>query len=178
MDAYIGEIRIFCGTYAPMGWVFCLGQSLQIAQYPALYSIIDTTYGGDGKTTFGLPNLQGRVPVGVGAGPGLSTYTLGKIGGNIEYTAAVLSSHSHSLNGTSHLSTQETAQGAVLANTLPRPQFWRYSNNNNPDAPLAAQTVASAGTAAGGGTPVSNMQPYLPLNFIICTTEGAYPVRP
>ncbi len=112
-EPFIAEIRIFTGNFAPRGWAFCDGQLLQISQNPALFSLVGTTYGGDGRTTFGLPNLKGRAPMHPGNGPGLSSRRLGERGGVEEVTLAAnqLGSHNHIVNATNSPATLFTPDG-------------------------------------------------------------------
>jgi microcystin-dependent protein len=173
MDAYLGEIRIFCGTFAPQGWAFCEGQILPISAYSTIFSLFGTTYGGDGKTTFGLPDLRGSVPLGVGQGAGLSDYQWGEKAGSPSYIAPV-PPHSHPFYGTTVLASQTTVQGGVFGSAGGRAPLDRYSDGSA-NTTLTATTISV--TPQTGATPVSDMQPYLPLNFIVCLTEGVYPVR-
>lgn len=174
MDAFIGEIRIFCGTYAPESWMFCWGQKIGVSQYQALYTILGNTYGGD-RTYFNLPDLRGCITVGVGAGPGLSAYTFAQKGGKTSYVLNGLPVHTHILQGIKAGGTVTLAGGNLPANVgLDRPFNYQYSNAM-PTGQLANSTVGTAGAAQP--QPVSNMQPYLPLNYIICVEGGAYPIH-
>jgi len=174
MDQYLGEIRIFAGNFAPMGWALCNGQLLPIQQNTALFSVLGTTYGGDGKTNFALPDLRGRVPMGFGQGPGLSSRQEGERGGveSETLTAAQMPAHSHSVHA-SETATTGDPKGAVPAKTV----------GNTPAAAgahiYAAKPDATVMSAAmigptGGGQPVSVLQPFLAINFIIALT-GIYP---
>ncbi len=173
-DPFIGEIRLFAGNFAPLDWAFCDGQIMQIAQNTALYSILGTTYGGDGKTTFALPNLMGRIPLSFGQGPGLTKHELGETFGSetITLSANQMSAHSHS-----------ATVKAANAGTTNQPQnnlFGKIARSNiynTPDAALANMAEGSLSLSnSGGSQPHSNMQPYLTLSFIICV-YGLYPVR-
>jgi len=117
MDNYLGEVRIFAGNYAPEGWQFCNGQSLSVSEYQALYSLIGTTYGGDGVNTFALPDLRGRVPVGVGSGPGLTPRVLGQSGGSEEVALveSQIPAHGHNLT----VNTSEASTATPSQNMLP-----------------------------------------------------------
>lgn len=171
MEPYIGEIRIFAGNYAPMGWAFCNGQVLPIAQNTALFSVLGTTYGGDGKTTFALPNLCGKAAMHQGAGPGLTPRKAGDTGG-----AATVSLNNNHLPAHNHMAncqttpTSNTPDGTIWSNTVGRGSPPMY--NNMPNAPMNPQAVQ----AAGGSDAHNNMQPYLGLNFIIAL-QGLYPPK-
>ena len=173
-EPFLGEIRIFAGNFAPEGWAFCNGQILSISQNSALYSIIGITYGGDGRSTFALPNLQGRIPVNFGQGAGLSNRSLGLSYGSETVTLAAnqMPSHGHSA----------TIKGAN-AGTTNQPQdnlFGKVPRTNmysTPDAALSNMAEGSISLQnAGGSLPHNNMQPYLTLNFIIAII-GLYPIR-
>ncbi|MFV0566642.1 MAG: phage tail protein [Flavobacteriaceae bacterium] len=171
-DPYIGEIRMFAGNFAPNGWALCNGQLLSINQNQALFSLLGTTYGGNGQTTFALPDLQGRVPVHAGSGPGLTTRVLGEKSGTETNTLSInqMPSHSHTVNAVVEDGTQ-----AVPTNNLPagtKALDKEYSN-------AAANTTMKSNMISntGGGQPVNNMQPYQTVNFIIAL-QGIYPSRP
>lgn len=172
MEGYLGEIRMFAGTFAPKNWAFCQGQTLGIAQNTALFAILGTTYGGNGTTTFGLPDFQGRVAVGAGNGPGLSSVVLGEVSGteNNTLTTANLPAHTHPMNASSDAATVGTPAGNSLGVNA--------RGGITPFAPGVANQVAMASTtgSAGNATPVNNMQPYLGMNYIICQA-GVFPVR-
>jgi len=167
-NPYIGEIRLFAGNFAPAGWAFCQGQLMSIAENDALFSLIGTTYGGDGQQTFGLPDLRGRVPVHQGSGPGLSTRTIGELAGTetVTLTSANLPVHSHALLATSApASAAAGPAGGVLASASVK-----VYGSGAPGTPLAAAAIA----ASGGGLPHQNMAPFLALNYII-SLFGIYP---
>lgn len=168
-EAFIGEIRIFGFNFPPNGWMACNGQLLPIgAGYDALYTLIGTTYGGDGVATFALPNLQGRVPVHQGTGAGLSTYVLGEMTGSESVTLlpSQIPMHNHALNAYS-----TTGSAAAPANGYPaNPQG---SVNGSTDGPFLAPAIGST----GGSQPHSNLQPFLALNFCICVLAGIFPSR-
>lgn len=183
MEAFIGTVMLWGPNFAPRGWAFCQGQLMSISQNTALFSLLGTTYGGNGQTTFALPNLQGRVPVGAGQSPGTSTYVLGESAGteSVALTSAQMPQHSHTLaasNTDSASLTQAPAAGWTLgaaASVTGRPpvatpvQMYNASNISQP--------VQSAPTSvAGGGTPVPVIQPFQVLNYIICL-EGIFPSR-
>lgn len=172
IEPFIGEISVFAGNFPPRGWAFCDGQILAIASNTALFSLLGTTYGGDGRTTFGLPDLRGRVPVHAGQGPGLSPYPLGALLG-VEYvtlTQNQMPAHTHLANGNPGVATSATPADSV----------WAASPSGVPTYAAPTQVAAMAGAAvdpAGGNLPHDNMQPYLGLNFIIAL-QGVYPPRP
>lgn len=172
MDPFIGEIRIFSGTFAPRGWAFCNGQLLPISQYSVLYSILGVVYGGDGKTTFALPNLQGRVPLHAGAGPGLTQRSLGQMGGENTVTLSVgnLPNHQHSVQ-VAGSGTQASPEGAVWAST-PRGQAEAYTSQVSNLVSMSP----GATSPSGGSAPHENRQPFVTMNYIIAL-EGVYPPR-
>lgn len=167
-NPYIGEIRMFGGTFAPLGWEFCNGQLLQISENDTLFTLIGTTYGGDGESTFALPDLQGRLPIHQGPGPGLTSRQLGETGGAEEVTLTLqqIPSHTHPLSGSRASGSQPNLAGAQLASSG---QLRPYVAAD-PDVNLAAQSVAGT----GGSQPHTNMQPYLCVSFII-SLFGVFP---
>lgn len=194
-EAYIGSIVLFAGNFAPRGWMFCAGQILPIAQYSAVYAILGATYGGDGRTTFALPDLRGRIPVGVGTGTGLSPWDLGQKGG---YENAQLPAHTHTAS-TSSLTLSATAAGNIAPACLnddgdqstPKGNVQAKAANGYAAAGDADYTMAPisvslpvTGTVtgnvtigpAGSNVALSNIQPSLGLNWIICI-EGLFPSR-
>ena len=159
---FVGEIRVFGGTFAPQGWAFCDGQLLAITQNETLFVLLGTTYGGDGQTTFALPDLRGRIPMHVGGG-----LVIGQSGGaeQVTLTSAQLPAHSHPL--------QATAADGTSAD--PTNNVWAESDARTfstaaPDASMSASTLASA----GGGQPHNNLMPFLGLSFII-SLFGIFP---
>jgi microcystin-dependent protein len=177
MQGYMAEVRLFAGNFAPQGWAFCQGQTLSIAEYDALFSLIGTTYGGDGQVTFALPDLRSRVPLGIGQGGGSSTnYLLGQQGGTETNTLQVgnLPAHTHSLTASGNGPTQNTASGASLATNLPAtsPPMPNIYVNGAPSQAAMAQNTGNA----GGNSPLNNIQPYGASNYIIAL-EGIYPSR-
>ena len=173
MDPFVAEIRIFPFNFPPKGWAFCDGQILPLSQNTALFSLLGTTYGGDGKSNFALPNLQGSVPLhvgGSGAGPGLSIYDLGETTGveSVTVLESEMPAHSHALNA------QTVDQGD---NRIPGPGL--NLANEQIYAPATTDTVqmnAAAITPAGSSQPHNNLMPYLALNFCIAL-QGVYPPR-
>lgn len=174
IDPFIGEIALIPYNFAPQGWAFCDGQLLSIAQNTALFSLLGTTYGGNGQTTFALPDLRGRVPLhtgGSGAGPGLSSYNLGEQGGveAITLLASQMPSHNHLVNASSANGTSDSPASAVMGkNASGVPQY----SGAAPNATMAAAAIA----AAGGGQPHENRPPYLGLNYVIAL-QGIFPSR-
>jgi len=176
-EAFIGEIRIFAGNYAPRGWMFCQGQLIPISQNDALFALIGTTYGGDGQNTFGLPDMRGRIPRHQGTGPGLNTTVIGEKYGveSVTLTPNQLPAHTHALGGksaTNSASPNATHQSPV-GRTLASSTIKAYSSVA-PTVTLNAAAVQSAGNATP--TAHSNMMPTLCLHYIICV-EGIFPTR-
>ena len=180
-DQYLGEIRMFAGNYAPYDWALCQGQILPIAQYTALFSLLGTTYGGNGTTTFGLPNLQGMAPMQPGQGPGLTPRTLGEQGGSptVTLSQGQNAMHNHALAGISGAANGASPAGKLYGlarvNVSPQPPqaLWAYSPQA-PDATLNPATIASAGSAQP--QPHNNLMPYLAVTFIIAL-QGIFPPR-
>lgn len=169
MEPLLGSIILFGGNFAPRGWAFCDGQLLPIAQNSALFSILGTTYGGDGKTTFALPDLRGRVAMQPGQGPGLSSYQLGQKGGAESVTLTVnnMPSHSHVLNANSDPGNTESPQDNLLAAVT--------TSNYSKDAANATMNPASIANT-GGSQSFGIVQPYQCVNFIIALV-GVFPSR-
>lgn len=170
-EPFVGEIRMFAGNFAPRGWAFCDGQLLAVSQNDALFSLLGTIYGGDGRTTFGLPDLRGRIPLHQGTGPGLSPRRLGSKGGEEKVTLTVnqLASHSHDWNANTALATGGDPQGLVTAATTAPFRMYR---NENQVLDLASSTIANT----GGTQPHTNLMPTLCVHFIIALV-GIYPSR-
>jgi microcystin-dependent protein len=186
-DPYLGQIILVAFNYPPAGWAFCQGQLLGIADYDALFNLIGTTYGGDGQTTFGVPDLRGRIPLGAGQAPGLQNYFLGETGGAETTTLTVqqLGAHTHAGSSADFTATVRCKVGAgnqrmpgghvhaveASGATLP------YSSAA-PNAAMSANAVGVSGAvtagAAGGGQPHDNVQPFLTLNFCI-SLVGVFP---
>ena len=167
-EPFIGEIRMFAGNFAPRGWALCDGQILQIVQNTALFSILGTTYGGDGQTTFGLPDLRGRFPIGQGQGPGLSSRQIGEMAGAeaVTLTTAQMPAHTHVAR----------AKGAAGTTSAPGNNVAAAGRNlYSTAAPDVALSVAAI-AATGGSQTHENMPPYLGITFIIAL-EGIYPPR-
>ncbi len=168
-EQYLGEIRFVAFNFAPVGWALCNGQIMPIAQNQALFSLLGTYYGGDGTTTFALPNLQGRMPIGVGSAAG-GTYYLGQPGGQSSVTLTVnqMPKHSHALRASSTTANTKAPAGAVLANNSTSATY----STVTPDVSLSGRSVSTV----GGSQPVPTMPPYLGLTCIIAL-EGIYPSR-
>jgi len=167
MEPFIGSILIFGGNFAPRGWALCDGQLLSIPQNTALFSIIGTTYGGDGVSTFGLPDLRGRAPIHMGTGPGLTHRSLGSRGGeqSVTLTTAQMPAHNHPVNAADTPADFRQPTNALLT------QDGNYTQG-------AADVVMNPAMIAntGGGQPHDNMQPFVTVNFIIALT-GLFPSR-
>jgi len=166
-EPFIAEIRIFAGNFAPRGWAFCNGQLLPVSQNTALFSLIGTTYGGDGRTTTALPNLQGRAPMHPGRGPGLTARRLGEGGGNetATLTAAQMPQHTHTMQGSEERGDNNNPVGHYLG--AGTDMF--LSTGNTTMAPTSPANT-------GGSQPHNNTQPFLAINFIIALV-GLYPSR-
>jgi microcystin-dependent protein len=171
MDPFVAEIRMFPFNFAPRGWAFCNGQLLPISQNTALFSLLGTTYGGDGKTTFGLPNLQGRSAMHAGQGPGLPDYMLGETGGSETVTLqqSEMPAHTHAWMASNQSAEDRTPANEFVARATGGNL---YTTSTNGLTPMASGAIASA----GGGQPHNNMQPYLTVNFCIAL-QGIYPPR-
>lgn len=173
MDPFVAEIRIFPFNFAPKGWAFCDGQILPLSQNTALFSLLGTTYGGDGKSNFALPNMQGNAPMHPGQGPGLSPHDLGETGGSDTVTLieSEIPSHSHSLMSSTTNSSKPSPGGNVLARVTGASPYVAGT-----PAPPLVQFSSNALAPAGGDQPHNNMQPYLTLNFCIAL-QGVFPPR-
>ena len=169
-EPFVGEIRMFAGNFAPRGWAFCDGQLLAVSQNDALFSLLGTIYGGDGRTTFGLPDMRGRIPLHQGQGPGLSSRRLGSKGGaeNVTLTTNQLASHSHDWNANTAPATGSAPQGKVTAQAA-APRIYRADPQTQS---MASNTIANT----GGSQSHTNLMPTLCINFIIALV-GIYPSR-
>jgi microcystin-dependent protein len=174
-NPFVGEIRIFPFNFAPKGWAMCDGQLLPISQNTALFSLLGTNFGGDGKSNFGLPNLEGRAPMFYGSGPGLTPHVIGEVSGepNVTLTSVQMPVHNHAAAGDT-----STATSNSPFNNLPAvPAVNRRLLNQmysvmGPNVPMLAGNALSA----GGGSAHNNLQPYLVLNFCIAL-QGIFPAR-
>jgi microcystin-dependent protein len=173
-DQFLAEIRIFPFNFPPVGWAFCNGQIMPITQNTALFSLLGTNFGGDGRTTFGLPNLQGTAPMFYGQGPGLSLHDLGESGGSVTVTLlqTQLPAHTHTMNAYAGRGTNEKTATAQLVLGESQGNFVYDATPNPPLAAMAPQAISQV----GGGQPHNNMMPYLTLNFCIAL-QGIFPAR-
>mgnify|MGYP001818084216 CR=1 FL=1 len=171
-EPFIGEIRMFGGNFAPRGWALCDGQLLQIAQNDALFSLLGTIYGGDGRTTFGLPDLRGRVPIHMGQGPGLSSRQIGSKAGaeTVTLTSAHLPAHTHAMGASGQAGTSASPTAAVPAAVGLTAQY------STAGVSPANEMNAAAVSSAGGGQSHVNIQPFQCVTFIIALT-GIFPSR-
>jgi microcystin-dependent protein len=182
-DAYIGQIESFAFGYAPKGWALCAGQLLAINQNQALFALLGTTYGGNGTTTFALPDLRGRVPIGQGAGPGLTPRSVGELLGNAAQTLILnqMPLHSHKLQAknTADKTTNTDTPGpsVLLAKTLGADKGGNsfavniYAQDSTPNKAMSPAAIGNS-----GGQPHNNMMPYLAVNFCIAL-QGIFPSR-
>ena len=170
-EPYLGEITMFAGTFAPRGWAFCNGQLLPINQHQALFSLLGTNFGGDGRTSFGLPDLRGRAPIHTGQGPGLSYRFLGERGGveQIALTSGEMPLHKHHIHATAGKATSTNPVGRGLASS----RLVGYADlPPDPVQAMAEQCMSET----GGSQPHQNMPPFLGINYIIAI-QGIYPPR-
>ena len=169
-EPFVGEIRMFAGNFAPRSWAFCDGQLLAVSQNDALFSLLGTIYGGDGRTTFGLPDLRGRIPIHAGSGPGLSPRNLGAEGGSEKNTLTVnqLPPHTHAIKASSAAGTQNNPGGEFLG-ASPNVRLFR---SGTPNSALNATSISNV----GGNQSHSNLMPFLCIHFIIALF-GIYPSR-
>ena len=171
-DPFVAEIRIFPFNFAPKGWAWCDGQLLPLSQNTALFSLLGTTYGGNGASNFALPDLQGRAPMHPGQGPGLSLHDLGETGGSetVSLLESEIPSHSHALRADTDVATRSAASGNVLARSVVTPGYQSTTNSN------LTQLSGNALAPAGGDAPHNNLQPYLTFYFCIAL-QGIFPPR-
>ena len=174
-EPFVGEVRMFAGNFAPRGWAFCDGQLLAVSQNDALFSLLGTIYGGDGRTTFGLPDLRGRIPIHAGSGPGLSPRRLGAKAGAEKVTLTVnqLPSHSHTWQATNANASNRSPVGSPDTHAYAQPLVTSvYRDGTNPLVNMKTNMVSNV----GGSRSHSNLQPFLCINFIIALV-GIYPSR-
>jgi microcystin-dependent protein len=166
-DPYIGEIRMFGGSFAPAGWAFCNGATIPISENDALFTLIGTTYGGDGQETFKLPDLQGRIPIHQG---GVSNHVIGELGGveSVTLTTAQIPKHNHPVVATTNQGNLPDPGNNLVARSA-TPNIFRYTSDQ-PDVQLAPQSVSPV----GGSQPHDNLAPYLCINYII-SLFGIFP---
>lgn len=171
MDPFVAEIRVFPFNFAPKGWAFCDGQLLPLSQNTALFSLLGTTYGGDGKSNFALPNMQGNAPMHPGQGPGLSLHDLGETGGSETVTLleSEIPAHAHTVAASQADGNTGSPAGQLVASGV-------GINMYAPATGATTQLNPSAVAPAGGDQPHNNRQPYLTLNFCIAL-QGVYPPR-
>lgn len=178
MEPFIGQIIIFGGNFAPRGWALCDGQLLAISENSALFSILGTTYGGDGRTTFGLPDLRGRVPMHAGSGPGRTPRALGSASGSETNTLTVnqLPSHHHEAKAAVH----QKASVNKANNHSPKGAYPAYSEqlsyNDTPNDTMGESKVELKIDHTGSNQPINNVQPFQCVNYIIAL-QGVYPSR-
>jgi microcystin-dependent protein len=167
-ESYVGEVRMFGGNFAPTGWAFCDGQLLAISEFEALFNLIGTTYGGDGMSTFGLPDLRSRTPIHQGQGTGLSSRIIGEMGGqeSVALTVQQTPGHGHAAVAAAVTGDQTSLSRALPANSV---TITPYANTA-PDSPFNAASIGPAGASQ----PHDNVQPYLCVSFII-SLFGIYP---
>ena len=193
MEGTLGEIRLFAPNFAPENWAYCEGQQLQISQNQSLFSILGTTYGGDGRVTFGLPDLRGRAPVSSGTGPGLTTRKLGSKNGSETVTVEPSQAppHGHNVQLTlKSISSQEFLIAKTSNKNTPVKNYFAdgglgksfFGKDKNTGKSMDAEMLSTRADcevvleSSGGGQPHNNMQPYLVLSYIICL-KGVYPSR-
>ena len=181
-EPFIGEIRLVGFDFAPRGWESCEGQLLSIHSNQTLFSLLGTTYGGDGVHTFALPDLRGRVPIGEGTGPGLTPYRLGERGGSetVTLTESQMPSHDHAASATTTLHGSDSAANSPSPNGTVPGNTGRSNLNQTESATVDRATDAASTTVtvqnAGGSQPHNNIQPYLGMRYVIAT-QGIYPSR-
>lgn len=182
MEGTIGFVKMFAGNFAPLNWAFCQSQLLSIASNTALFSILGTTYGGNGTTTFALPDFRGRVPVGAGQGPGLSNYSLGQLSGTESNTLLTnnFPAHTHPFSGSVTMPANaaggnaDTPQGNYPATLTGTNMYSTVNNGSGLGNMQLALTAAAAGSVSP--VPINNMQPVLGMNYLICL-QGIFPAR-
>lgn len=180
IEPYLGNITVFAGNFAPRSWMFCQGQLLAISQYDALFALIGTTYGGDGQTTFALPDLRSRVAVHAGQGQGLSQYVIGQAAGteNVTLLSTNLPMHTHNVNSFTVSQTASTASTSGVSNpqgAYPASGAQVYANSSDGNH-MAPYTSVTTTPIAGSNQPLSILQPYMAMNYVIAV-EGIFPSR-
>jgi microcystin-dependent protein len=175
---FVGEIRLFGGNFAPRNWALCNGQTLAISQNQALFALIGTTFGGNGVSTFQLPNLQGRVAIGQGAGLGLAPRTLGQTGGeeSVTLTPSTMPAHTHALNASTTGANSAAIGPTVLPGSLTSPMHFYTVNDGSPPPPTSLTLSAGSVSVIGGSQSHNNMMPSLCVTYII-SMFGVFPSR-
>lgn len=179
-DCFLGEIRLFAGNYNPENWVMCNGQTLDLNQYQALYSLIGVTYGGNGVTTFNIPDLRGRLPIGQGQGTGLTNRVLAQTGGEENHTIveAEMTAHTHPVYATASLATSQTAAPTmVYGQVTPTAAQYGLYNATLPPTTTLTQFDTRAVGYSGGSQPHGNVMTTTAISFIMAML-GNYPTRP
>lgn len=177
MEGYLAEVRMFAGNFAPRGWFFCQGQLLSIAQWTAVFALVGTTYGGNGQTTFGVPDFRGRIAVGTGTGPGLPSVDLGEMAGTPTTTliSTNLPIHNHTLTGS--ITPQAATDGSLVTDPTGKYMgpgaFYSVAGDNVNMAPVPNNLAVGI---SGSSQPFNNLQPYMGMNYIMCV-EGIFPSR-
>ena len=171
-NPYVGEIRLLGFNFAPLGWIPCDGRLLSIAEYDTLFTLLGTTYGGDGQSTFAVPDLRGRIPIHQGQGPGLSTYVLGEMSGteSVTLTANQMPAHTHQAVATTAAASTGTPGPALLPGTVSGQTMYVTDTSGGAPFTLAPQSM----TTAGGSQPHENCMPTLTVNFCI-SPYGIFP---
>jgi microcystin-dependent protein len=177
-DPFIGEVRMFGGNFAPSQWALCNGQSLPIAQYQALFSLLGTTFGGDGIQTFAVPDLQCRLPIGQGQGPGLSNHIIGEKSGSegVSLTSMNMPLHTHALQAATANDSTATIGNTVLPGNVTVAPLHMYVANTGSPAPTFGNLTPATVGVSGGGQPHTNLMPSVCVSFII-SLYGIYPSR-
>jgi microcystin-dependent protein len=182
MEGTMSEIRMFAGNFPPQSWAFCQGQVQSIAQNTALFALLGTTFGGDGQTTFNLPDLRSRVAIHTGQGPGLSSYQLGQQAGTESntLTATNVGGHTHTVTGNAGISVATgDGQVPVAVNNFPAGNgdaIYSSATDNSVMASASLTAITAAPQTPNGNSPITNIQPYIAMNFIICLF-GIFPSR-
>lgn len=178
MEGTIGEIRLFTGNFAPLGWALCDGSSVNISIYTAAYAIIGDTFGGDGQTYFNLPDFRSRIAVGTGSGGGLTQRYLGEMGGTetVSMTTAQMPAHIHPGKATIAIPALSTAGNQATANGNNLAALAGAYTTEDTDVTLAKISISPTLSTTGSGTPFSILEPAMALNYVICL-EGIFPSR-
>jgi microcystin-dependent protein len=177
-DPFLAQVIMFAGNFAPRGWAYCDGALMAINQNQSVFALLGTTYGGDGRTTFGLPDLRGRVPIGPRQGPGLSSYNQGQKGGaeTAPLSAAQMPSHTHTATATVHATSTNGNQTGPTAHVPANDPREDQFSDGTPDVTMNGAMVTVSNANTGGGGTHANVQPYLAINFIIALS-GTFPSR-